>query len=89
MRKKEEDRLSRIEEFNTDIWNLATKDWIVSALDKSFDSMAIMQPLVQVATQVSAQGNLKRSRLEASRSSIRPSSHSRCKITEGVISDDE
>jgi hypothetical protein len=51
--------------------------------------MAIMQPLVQTATQVSAQGNSKRSRLEASRSSIGPSSHSRCKIAEGVISDDE
>jgi hypothetical protein len=88
-RKKEEDRFGRIEEFNADIWNLVTKDWIISALDKSFDGMAIMQPLVQTAMQVSAQGNSKRSCLEASRSSIGPSSHLHCKIAEGVISDDK
>jgi hypothetical protein len=88
-RKKEEDHFGRIEEFNTDIWNLTTKDLIVGALDKSFDSMAIMQPLVQMATQVPAQGNSKRSCLDASRSSIGPSSHLHCKIAEGVISDDK
>jgi hypothetical protein len=88
-RKKEEDCFSRIEEFNADIWNLAMKDWIVGTLDKSFDSMAIMQPLVQMVMQVSAQGSLKRSHLEASRFSIRPSSHLRCKIAEGIISNDK
>jgi hypothetical protein len=89
IRKKEEDHFSRIEEFNANIWNLMTKDWIISTLDKSFDSMAIMQPFVQMVMQVSAQSNLKRSHLEASRSSIGPSSHSCCKIAKGVISDDK
>jgi hypothetical protein len=53
-RKKEEDCFSRIKEFNANIWNLVMKDWIIGTLDKSFDSMAIMQPLIQTVTQVSA-----------------------------------
>jgi hypothetical protein len=88
-RKKEEAPFGRIEKFNANMWSLVMKDWIAGALDKGFDSMAIMQPLVNTETQVSAQGSSNRSRHEGSASAIRPSSRSRCKIAEGAISDSE
>ena len=65
------------------------KEWVAGAIDKGFDSMAIMQAFLDSAMQISAPGSSKRSRLGASRPSIQPSSHSRCKIAEGVISDSE
>lgn len=86
--KKEDDCFGKIEEFNADAWTTAMKGWVAGALDKGLDSMAIMQPLVDAAMLVSAQGNLNRTRL-ASLSSIGPSSHSRCKIAEGAIPDSE
>ena len=85
MKKKEGDCFGRIEEFNADIWSLAMKGWIAGALKKGFDSMAIMQPLLDMA-QVSAQGSLKRSH---SRPDIGLSIESRCEIAEGVVSDSE
>jgi hypothetical protein len=72
------------------MWSSATKGWIAGALDKGFDSMAIMQPLIDTATQGSVSGGSNRSRPEASTSAaIGPSSSSHCKIVEGVISDFE
>ena len=65
------------------------KEWIAGALDKGFDSMEIMQPLVDAATEVYAQRTSNRRGPEASRSAIGPSSYSRCNIAEGVISDSE
>ena len=88
-RKKEEDRFGRIEEFNADMWSRATKGWVNGALHKGFDSMAIMQPLVNAAMEVSTLGSLVRTRPEASASTIGPSSGSRSKIVEGAISDSE
>ena len=64
---------------------MATKGWIVGALKKGFDSMAIMQPLLDAA-QVSAQGSSKRSH---PRPDIGLSTESRCEIAEGVVSDSE
>ena len=81
--KKEGDCFGRIEEFNADIWGLATKGWIAGALKKGFDSMAIMQPLLDMV-QVSAQGSSKRSH---PRPNIGLSTESHCKIAEGVVSD--
>ena len=88
-RKNEDDCFGRIEEFNTDAWSTATKGWVTGALHKGFDSMAIMQPLVNVAMLVTVQGNLNRTCLIALSSAIGPSSHSRCKIAEGAISNSE
>jgi hypothetical protein len=52
--------------------------------------MAIMQPLIDKALQVSTQAGLKK-RPEASGSAIGPSAGSRCEIVEGLlpISDSE
>ena len=86
--KKEEDLFGKIEEFNADMWSKFTKDWIVGALDKGFDSMAIMQPLIDTAMEVSAQASSSMSRHEVS-AGVGPSSGSRCKIVKGVIDDSE
>jgi hypothetical protein len=51
--------------------------------------MAIMQPLVNAASQASMEGNVNKTRIEDARSIIGLSSHSRCKIVEGVLSDSE
>lgn len=88
-KKKEDDRFGRIEEFNADAWSTATNGWVSGALDKGFDSMAIMQPLVDAAMVVSAQGNLNRTRPIAPSSAVGPSSDSRCKIAEGAIPDSD
>ncbi len=85
-RKNEDDCFGRIEEFNADAWSMAMKGWVTGALHKGFDSMAIMQPLVDVAMLVTVQGNLNRTHLVASSSAIGPSSHSCCEIAEGAIS---
>ncbi len=86
LRKNKDNCFSRIEEFNTDVWSMATKGWVAGTLHKGFDSMAIMQPLVDVAMWVTVQGNLNRTHLVALLSAIGPSSHSCCKIAEGAIS---
>ena len=67
---------------------MATKGWIAGILNKGYDSMAIMQPLIDAMPLVPAQGdlNLKLSRRKASGSA---SSFSRCKIAEGLVSDSE
>ncbi len=88
-RKNEDDCFGRIEEFNADAWSAAMKGWVAGTLHKGFDSMAIMQPLVNVAMLVTVQGNLNRTCLIALSSAIGPSSHSRCKIAEGAISNSE
>ena len=39
----------KIGEFNYQNWRFPTKDWIASAADKGFDSMSVMQPLMDIA----------------------------------------
>jgi hypothetical protein len=85
--KKERDPFGKIEEFNADLWAPQTNQWIIGAVKKGFDSMGIMQPLIDVAIQAS-NTSLKPSRascLEATRPRIGPSSQSRCDIAEGII----
>jgi hypothetical protein len=78
-----EDSFSHIREFNADGWHAATKEWVAGALDKGFDSMSVMQPLVDMAKL-----DYEKSSLKASVSTIEPSS-SHCKIAEGIVSDGE
>jgi hypothetical protein len=48
---QDNDTFGKIDEFNSDTWSVKTNDWIKGALYKGFDSMAIMQPLVNEAQQ--------------------------------------
>ena len=59
--------------------------WIISAVRKGFDSMGIMQPLINIASNINVKASQTRSCLEVTRSRIGPSSQSRCDIVEGII----
>ena len=75
------DSFGHICEFNADGWRAVIKEWVIGALNKGFDSMSVMQPLVDMAKL-----DYKKSCLEVSVSTTEPLS-SHCKITEGIISD--
>lgn len=80
----------KIDEFNLDTWSVKTNDWIKGALDKGFDSMAIMQPLIDEAQQATRRSGLHNYRNEAAAATaVGPSSQSRCKIVEGAVSDSD
>ena len=78
-----EDSFGHIHEFNANGWHATTKEWVIGALNKGFDSMSVMQPLVDMAKL-----DYKKSCLEVSVSTTEPSS-SCCKIAEGIVSDGE
>ena len=87
---QDNDTFGKIDEFNSDTWSVKTNDWIKGALYKGFDSMAIMQPLVNEAQQTALRSNLHSNRTEAAvAAAIGPSSQSRCTIVEGVVSDSD
>ena len=68
--KKEKDPFSKIDEFNTDLWGLKMDQWIISAVGKGFDSMGIMQPLIDIASNSNMKASQTCSRLEATGSRI-------------------
>ena len=76
-----EDLFGHIHEFNADGWHAAMKEWVVGALNKGFDSMSVIQPLVDMAKL-----NYKKSCFDVSVSTTEPLSL-HCKIAEGIISD--
>ena len=88
-RKEEEDCFGKIKEFSADLWGSYTKQWIIGAKGLSFDSEAIMQPLVDAATEALDQGSSKRSSSVAPILNLDQSSCSRVNIAEGIISDAE
>jgi hypothetical protein len=87
---QENDTFGKIDEFNLDTWSVKTNDWIKGALDKGFDSMAIMQPLIDEAQQVARRSSLHSNHAKtAVVDAVGPSSQSRCKIVEGAVSDSD
>ena len=59
--------------------------WIIGIVEKGFDSMGIMQPLIDIASNSNVKVSQTRSHLEATRSGIELSSQSQCDIVEGII----
>jgi hypothetical protein len=83
---EQDNTFGKIDEFNSDTWSIKTNDWIKGALDRGFDSMAIMQPLIDEAQQVARQSGLH---AEAAAAAVGPSSQFRTKITEGAVPDSD
>ena len=78
-----EDSFGHIHEFNANGWHATMKEWVTGTLNKGFDSMSVMQPLVDMVKL-----DYEKSCFGVSVSTTEPSS-SHCKITEGIISDGE
>ena len=74
--KKEKDPFGKIDEFNADLWGSKMDQWIIGAVRKGFDSMGIMQPLIDIASNSNVKASRTRSCLEATGSRIGPSSQS-------------
>ena len=83
--KKEKDPFGKIDEFNTDLWGLKMDQWIIGTIGKGFDSMGIMQPLIDITSNSNMKASRTHSRLEVTGSGIGPSSQSRCDIVKGII----
>ena len=83
--KKEKDPFGKIDKFNADLWGSKMDQWIIGAIGKGFDSLGIMQPLIDIALNSNIKVSWTHSCLEATRSGIGPSSQSRCDIVEGII----
>ena len=59
--------------------------WIISTVRKGFDSMGIMQPLIDIASNSNVKASQTYSHLKATGSGIGLSSQSQCNIVEGII----
>ena len=74
--KKEKDPFGKIDEFNADLWGSKTDQWMIGAVGKGFDSMGIMQPLIDIASNSNVKVSWTHSCLKATRSRIGPLSQS-------------
>ena len=83
--KKEKDPFSKIDKFNADLWGSKMDQWIIGTVRKGFDSMGIMQLLIDIASNSNVKASRTHSCLEAIGSGIGLSSQSQYDIVEGII----